>query len=75
MNGQRLWMLHTGANMFNSAHTTPYIAWDLDGDGYGEFMVKTAPGAIDGEGNYVLLDGDDPNVNLKSGRGKQDHGP
>ena len=74
MDGTRLWMLHTGANMFNSAHTTPFIAWDLDGDGYGEFMVKTAPGAIDGEGNYVLLGNDDPNENLKGGRGKQDHG-
>lgn len=74
MDGTRLWMLHTGHNMFNSAHTTPFVAWDLDGDGYGEFMVKTAPGAIDGEGNYVLLPGDDPNANLKSGRGKQDHG-
>ena len=74
LDGTRLWMLHTGHNMFNSAHTTPFVAWDLDGDGFGEFMVKTAPGAIDGEGNYVLLDGDDPNANLKSGRGKQDHG-
>ena len=74
LDGTRLWMLHTGANMFNSAHTTPFIAWDLDGDGYGEFMVKTAPGAIDGEGNYVLLGNDNPNENLKGGRGKQDHG-
>lgn len=74
LDGTRLWMLHTGNNMFNSAHTTPFVAWDLDGDGFGEFMVKTAPGAIDGEGNYVLLDGDNPNENLKSGRGKQDHG-
>ena len=74
LDGKRLWMLHTGANMFNSAHTTPFIAWDLDGDGYGEFMVKTAPGAIDGEGNHVLLGNDNPNENLKGGRGKQDHG-
>ena len=74
MDGTRLWILHTGANMFNSAHTTPYIAWDLDGDGYGEFMVKTAPGAIDGEGNYVLLPGDNSTENLLSSRGKQDHG-
>lgn len=74
LDGTRLWMLHTGHNMFNSAHTTPFIAWDLDGDGYGEFMVKTAPGAIDGKGNYVILDGDEPTANLKSGRGKQDHG-
>ena len=74
LDGKRLWMLHTGANMFNSAHTTPFVAWDMDGDGFGEFMVKTAPGAIDGEGNYVLLGNDNPNEDLKSGRGKQDKG-
>lgn len=75
LDGTQLWRIQTGYNMFNSAHTTPFIAWDFDGDGYGEFMVKTAPGAIDGEGNYVLLGNDDPNANLLSGRGKQDHGP
>lgn len=74
LDGTRLWMLHTGQNMFNSAHTTPFVAWDLDGDGFGEFMVKTAPGAVDGEGNYVLMGNDSPTENLKSGRGKQDHG-
>lgn len=74
MDGTQLWRIQTGYNMFNSAHSTPFIAWDFDGDGYGEFMVKTAPGAIDGEGNYVLLGSDDPNENLLSSRGKQDHG-
>jgi len=74
LDGTQLWRIQTGYNMFNSAHTTPFIAWDLDGDGYGEFMVKTAPGTIDGEGNYVLLDNDDPKENLLSGRYKQDHG-
>lgn len=75
LSGKRLWMLHTGHNMFNSAHTTPFVAWDLDGDGFGEFMVKTAPGAVDGEGNYVLMGNDDPTANWKNGRGKQDAGP
>lgn len=74
LSGKRLWILHTGHNMFNSAHTTPFIAWDFDGDGLGEFMVKTAPGAIDGNGKYILLNSDDPTADLKSGRGKQDHG-
>ena len=74
LDGTRLWMLHTGANIFNSAHTTPFIAWDLDGDGYGEFMVKTAPGAIDGQGKYVLLGNDSPTANLKGSRGKQETG-
>lgn len=74
LNGKRLWILHTGANMFNSAHTTPFIAWDMDGDGFGEFMVKTAPGAIDATGKNILMGSDSPTDNLKSGKGKQDHG-
>jgi hypothetical protein len=75
LSGKRLWMLHTGPNMFNSAHTTPFVAWDLDGDGFGEFMVKTAPGAVDGNGNYVIMGNDDPKKNWKNSRGKQESGP
>lgn len=75
LDGKRLWMLHTGPNMFNSAHTTPFVAWDLDGDGFGEFMVKTAPGAVDGQGKYVIMEGDNPTANLKNGNGKQVSGP
>lgn len=74
LDGTRLWRIDMGHNFFASAHTVQFIAWDLDGDGYGEFMVKTAPGTIDGEGNYVLLGNDSPTENLLSGRGKQDHG-
>lgn len=74
LDGTRLWRIDMGQNFFASAHTIQFIAWDFDGDGYGEFMVKTAPGTIDGQGNYVLLGDDDPTANLKSSRGKQDHG-
>ena len=74
LDGTQLWRIDMGHNFFASAHTIQFIAWDLDGDGYGEFMVKTAPGTVDGEGNYVLLGNDDPHANLLSGRGKQDHG-
>lgn len=75
LDGTRLWRIRLGDNFFTSAHTIQFIAWDFDGDGYGEFMCKTAPGTIDGEGNYVLLGDDTPDMNLLSGRGKQDHGP
>lgn len=75
LDGTRLWRIRLGDNFFTSAHTIQFIAWDFDGDGYGEFMCKTAPGTIDGEGNYVLLGNDSPNENFLSGRGKQDHGP
>lgn len=74
LDGTRLWRIDAGPNFFTSAHTMQFIAWDLDGDGYGEFMMKTAPGTIDGEGNYVILGDDDPEENLLSTRGKQDHG-
>ena len=74
LDGTQLWRIDMGHNFFASAHTIQFIAWDLDGDGYGEFMVKTAPGTVDGEGNYVLLGNDNPYENLLSGRGKQDHG-
>lgn len=75
LDGTRLWRIDAGPNFFTSAHTMQFIAWDFDGDGYGEFMMKTAPGTIDGEGNYVVLGDDDPTENFLSGRGKQDHGP
>ena len=74
LDGTQLWRIDLGPNIFNSAHTVQFIAWDLDGDGYGEFMCKTAPGTIDGQGNYVLLGNDSPTENLLSSRGKQDHG-
>lgn len=74
LDGTQLWRIDLGPNFFTSAHTIQFIAWDFDGDGYGEFICKTAPGTIDGQGNYVLLGDDDPKANLLSGRGKQDHG-
>ena len=74
MDGTFMWRIDMGQNFFASQHTVQFICWDFDGDGYGEFMAKTAPGTVDGEGNFVLLNDDDPYENLKSSRGKQDHG-
>ena len=70
MNGKRLWILTGGPNMFSSAHTSSFVAWDFDGDGYGEFMIKTGHGAIDGEGNYLSVD-NNPKGNYLNSRGKQ----
>lgn len=75
LNGTRLWRINQGPNIRSGAHTTPFIAWDLNGDGYGEFIIKTAPGTIDGNGNYVVMNGDDPLQDCLSGRGKPDRGP
>lgn len=75
MDGTRLWRINQGPNIRSGAHTTPFIAWDLNGDGYGEFVIKTAPGTIDGNGNYVVMGNDDPLQNCLNGRGKPDKGP
>ena len=75
LDGTQLWRIHAGNNFFTSAHTMQFIAWDLDGDGYGEFMMKTGPGTIDGEGNYVVMGNDDPTANWLNSRGKQVEGP
>lgn len=75
LDGTQLWRIHSGDNFFTSAHTMQFIAWDFDGDGYGEFMMKTGPGTIDGEGNYVIMGDDDPHANWLNSRGKQVDGP
>ncbi len=75
LDGTQLWRIDLGPNFFASAHTTPFIAWDFDGDGFGEFMIKTGPGTIDGQGNYVIMEGDDPLADWKGSNGKQTEGP
>ncbi len=75
LDGTHLWRINMGPNFFTSAHTMQFIAWDFDGDGYGEFMCKTAPGTVDGQGNYVIMGDDDPTADWLNSRGKQVEGP
>lgn len=75
LDGTQLWRINIGPNIRSGAHTTPFLCWDFDGDGYGELICKTAPGTVDGEGNYVVLPGDDPTKSWLNGRGKPDDGP
>ena len=63
LDGTQLWRINLGQNIWASQHTVSFLCYDFDGDGFGEMICKTAPGTIDGEGNYVLLDGDDPTAN------------
>ena len=75
LNGTQLWRIDIGPNLRSGAHTSPFLCWDFDGDGYGELICKTAPGTIDGEGNYVIMGNDDPTKSWLNGRGKPDAGP
>jgi len=56
LSGERLWRIDMGRNIRSGAHYVQFIAYDLDGDGKAELMVKTADGTRDGKG-HVLMGG------------------
>lgn len=51
--GQHKWRIDLGVNVRAGAHYSPFLVYDFDGDGKAEFVVKTAPGSKDGNGDYV----------------------
>ena len=52
-NSTLLWRINMGINIRSGAHYVPFIAYDLDGDGRAEFMVKTADGTRDAFGRVI----------------------
>ena len=53
LDGTQLWRINLGINIRAGAHYTQFLVYDFDKDGKAEIICKTAPGSIDGEGNYV----------------------
>lgn len=53
LDGTQLWRVDLGSNIRAGAHYTQFLVYDFDGDGKAEMVCKTAPGSLDGEGNYV----------------------
>ena len=53
LNGERLWRIDLGRNIRSGAHYTPFIVYDLDGDGRAELMVKTADGTRDAKRKVI----------------------
>ena len=49
----RLWRIALGRNIRSGAHYTQMMAYDLDGDGRAELVVKTADGTVDGTGKVI----------------------
>ena len=66
LNGTFLWRIDLGMNIRAGAHYTQFMVYDLDGDGKSELVCKTAPGTIDGKGNYVLMNNDDPKADYRN---------
>jgi rhamnogalacturonan endolyase len=51
--GKLLWRIDLGPNIREGAHYTPFIVFDLDGDGAAEVAVRTAEGTTDGSGATI----------------------
>lgn len=66
LDGTFLWRIDLGKNIRAGAHYTQFLVYDFDGDGLSELICKTAPGTIDGAGQYVLMNNDSPTVDYRS---------
>lgn len=66
LDGTQLWRIDLGKNIRAGAHYTQFMVYDFDGDGKAEVICKTAPGTIDGAGNYVIMNSDDPTADYRS---------
>ena len=53
LDGTLLWRIDMGVNIRSGTHYVPFIAYDLDGDGCAEFIVRTADGTRDSKGNVI----------------------
>lgn len=65
LDGTKLWRVDLGHNIRSGAHYTQFMVYDFDGDGKAEMICKTAPGAKDGLGDYILLGNDDPTADYR----------
>ncbi len=62
LDGTKLWRVNLGMNIRAGAHYTQFMVYDFDGDGHAEMICKTAPGSMDGNGDYVSNAADDANI-------------
>jgi rhamnogalacturonan endolyase len=69
LNGTRLWQIDLGRNIRAGAHYTQFVVYDLDGDGRAEVSMKTAPGTVDGVGNFVLMGSDSAAADYRNSSG------
>ncbi|MFV0365001.1 MAG: leucine-rich repeat protein [Mangrovibacterium sp.] len=61
----QLWRIDLGQNVKAGSHYNAFMVYDLDCDGKAEVVMKTAPGSIDGKGNYVKRASTDPDYDAE----------
>lgn len=53
MDGSLIWRIDLGVNVRSGAHYSPFMVYDIDGDGMAEMVCRTASGTKDGTGAYI----------------------
>ncbi len=55
LDGTRMWEqdINLGKNVYSSAHTVQFLAYDFNLDGKAELICQTSLGSTDGQGRYV----------------------
>jgi rhamnogalacturonan endolyase len=53
LDGAFMWRIKLGKNIRSGGNYTPFIVYDLDGDGKAEVVCRTADGTIDGVGKVI----------------------
>lgn len=66
LNGKQLWRIDLGRNIRSGAHYTPFMVFDLDGDGRAEVVMKTSDGTMDGTGKMI----GDANPDYRNDKGR-----
>jgi fibronectin type 3 domain-containing protein len=71
LDGTQLWRVDLGRNIRAGAHYSPFMVYDLDGDGRAEVAMKTADGTIDGMGTPI----GNPSADYRNASGYVLNGP
>ena len=71
LDGTLLWRIDLGRNIRAGAHYTTMVAYDFDGNGKAEVMLKTADGTVDGQGKVI----GDANADYRNANGYILSGP
>lgn len=66
LDGTQLWRIDLGMNIRAGAHYTQFLVYDFDGDGRAELICKTAPGTKDSDGQFVILNNNDPRADYRN---------
>ncbi|MCM1077931.1 MAG: rhamnogalacturonan lyase [Bacteroidales bacterium] len=75
--GTQKWRIDIGHCIRSGQHTSPFIVYDMDGDGKAELITKTGPDTKDGKGVYATqaatdnaIKGIDPNSVTVNSKGR-----